>query len=166
MGEYDLIKGALEALGVETRFWRIAIKPGKPVYFGITQYNGRRRWVFGLPGNPVSALVTFHQLVRPALLKLCGQTDVSPLFISARLTQPLRKKPGRLEFVRGILEPVSGEGTEKKSASWQVTPTEGQDSHMMSGLAQANALIHFPLEAEHLSEGSLVMSERIQWSVL
>lgn len=162
VGDYDLIKGALEALGVETRFWRIALKPGKPVYFGIAQRNGRRRWVFGLPGNPVSALVTFHQLVRPALVKLRGLREASPSFISAQLTHPLRKKPGRLEFVRGVLTHQLEAGADH----WKVTPTEGQDSHMMSGLARANALIHFPLDAEYCPEGSWVKTERIQWSVL
>ncbi len=71
VGDHDYVKETLEALGAKTIFWRIAIKPGKPVYFGVIDAKeGRRKYVFGLPGNPVSVLVTFHQIVKLALRKI------------------------------------------------------------------------------------------------
>ena len=141
VGDYDFVKDVLEHLGVETKFWKINIKPGKPVLFGIT---ADRKPVFGLPGNPVSALVTFHLFVRPALLKMGGHPHPKPKTQPATLLKKLRQKPGRRTFVRGILDQTG------------VTPTEGQDSHMMLGLAKANALIVFPEDQSELPEGGTV----------
>ena len=142
VGKYDLVKTTLEALGVTQQFWKIAIKPGKPVFFGTYGEAPASKLIFGLPGNPVSALLTFHQLVKPALEKMAGQ-PVLPLHTNtARLTAPLKKRPGRLEFVRGMATCHQGQ--------WHVTPTTGQGSHMLSGLADANCLILFPLEASLL----------------
>jgi molybdopterin molybdotransferase len=158
VGEFDYVKAALEEIGVKTQLWRIAIKPGKPVYFGVFEdpKKKRKKYVFGLPGNPVSALVTYHQFVKPAIKKLRGIAQYAEeLWMTARLTAPLSKKPGRLEFVRGQLR---SEGDELI-----VQPTTGQDSHMLGGLASANALIYFPLEAGSIDAGSTVKVMRIDW---
>lgn len=160
VGDFDFVKPVLEELGLKTELWKIAIKPGKPVYFGVMQQKGKRRnkYVFGLPGNPVSALVTYHQFVKPALAKLMGFKNYQDRFtVSARLAQPLSKSAGRLEFVRGILTSVNGELV--------VHPTLGQESHMLSGLAKANALIIFPRDAEKLLEGSDVEVQQLDWQL-
>ncbi len=153
VGDFDYVKSVVEASGVETLFWGVAIKPGKPVYFGKTREG---KLVFGLPGNPVSALVTFHLFVQPALRRMLGDPSPLPACRNARLTTPLQKKPGKLEFVRGVLS-VDDTGKEI------VTPTRGQDSHMLSGLARANCLICFPAERESLSAGEWVSLEPLNW---
>jgi len=164
VGDHDHVRGVLDELGVREDFWRIAVKPGKPVYFGRwlrkTRTAGLRRnrdgLVFGLPGNPVSALVCFHQLVKPALWKLMGRRPPVPTTLGARLVGERRKSPGRLEWVRGVLSCTNG--------VLRVQPTSGQDSHMLSGLAQANCLIRFPADASHLAENADVLVELLSWS--
>ncbi|HWR83925.1 MAG TPA: gephyrin-like molybdotransferase Glp [Candidatus Deferrimicrobium sp.] len=154
MGDYDFVKAACEAVGVKTHFWQVAIKPGKPNYFGTYKDVSRRtKLVFGLPGNPVSVLVSFHQFVRPALLKMMGRRDVLPSVFPATLTVEMRKTTKRLEFVRG--QAVFRDG------QWMAAPTRGQESHMLGGLAVANCFIHFPLESEHLPPGEQVIIEMI-----
>ncbi len=151
VGEFDFVKDVAEQLGIETLFWRIAIKPGKPVYFGKTG----KKLVFGLPGNPVSALVTYHQLVQPALLKMLGYPRTEPARMRASLTRDLRKRAGRQEFVRAHLT--------TNGADFTVTPSVGQDSHMLGGLAVANCLIDFPVDAEYLKAGQLVDIDLLEW---
>lgn len=152
VGDYDFVKDAAESLGIQTLFWRIAIKPGKPVYFG----RKKDKFIFGLPGNPVSVLVTYHQLVEPALLKMMGYPVHEPRRQTARLTASLKKRPGRLEFVRGILS--------RTEAGYVVSPATGQQSHMLGGLAASNCLIDFPLDAEELAEGQEVSVIWLGWS--
>jgi molybdopterin molybdotransferase len=151
VGEFDFVKDVAEQLGIRTLFWRIAIKPGKPVYFGL---HGKRL-VFGLPGNPVSALVTYHQLVQPALRILMGYPFQQAVRFKAVLSGALRKKAGRQEFVRGF---VTYDG------AFRVRPAQGQDSHMLGGLAAANCLIDFPLAEVRLQEDDLVDVELLSWS--
>jgi molybdopterin molybdotransferase len=167
VGDYDHVRAVLGELGVREVFWRVAIKPGKPAYFGVWERNAplkstrsrRHRpqscLVFGLPGNPVSALVCFHQLVRPALLRMMGMSTVEPPTIMARLVGDRRKEPGRLEWVRGRISTHDGEPV--------VEPTPGQDSHMLGGLAQANCLIRFPQSDSHLADGERVAVEPLSW---
>ena len=161
VGDYDFVKDVYEELGVKTLFYKIAMKPGKPVYFGASMHRRKHKiqYAFGLPGNPVSALVTFNQLVKPAILKLMGQEN--PLFgqsvsqVKAKLSRDLRKAAGRTEFVRAVVSTSGGELC--------AHPTSGQDSHMLGGLSMANALIVFPQDAEHLPQGSLVSVELLNW---
>lgn len=152
VGEYDYVKEVLEELGVTTRFWKIAIKPGKPVYFGV--YN--EKLVFGLPGNPVSALVTFQLFVKPALLKLLGNKAEPQKTMPARLARNLKKKAGRLDFVRGKMS--CGE-----DGIISAMPVTGQESHMLSGLANADCLLHFDQELEFLPEGEKITIELLNW---
>ncbi len=159
VGDYDFVKGALEQLGVRTLLWKIAIKPGKPVYFGtlVDKLRRRRKCVFGLPGNPVSALVTFNQFVKPALAKMMGISapGAGSVFM-VTLKKTIRKKVGRTEFVRGVLK------TENERLV--VEATAGQDSHMLGGLSLANVLIHFPSDIEQLSQGEPVLVEFLGWN--
>lgn len=160
VGDFDYVKDVFEQLGVTTVFWRIAMKPGKPVYFGCMDTDdGRQKLVFGLPGNPVSALVTFHQLVRPALMKMLGATHRNVLSahagLKATLSKPLKKKPGRLDFVRGVVASTDAQLT--------ATPTTGQESHMLSGLAKANCLIHFAADDAAKKEGEQLPIDLLSW---
>ncbi len=128
------------------------MKPGKPIYFGVRG----KKLVFGLPGNPVAALLTFHLLVRPALEKLTGASSNDRLSIDAILSTDLRKKAERIEFVRAVL-------LRDDADRFIVTPTGGQESHMMGGIAAANCLLRFPKESEFIPKGSAVKAELIHW---
>lgn len=163
VGEHDYVKIALEEdLKAQTVFWRIAIKPGKPVYFGFIdrqiegEDNPRRKLFFGLPGNPVSALVTFNLFVKPALRKMQGASELVRAQWAADLGADLKKKPGRMDFVRGILNC-------SPAGALNVLPTRGQDSHMLSGLAKANCLIQFPADSERIAKGQCIQLELLDW---
>jgi molybdopterin molybdotransferase len=154
VGDYDYVKDIAEQMNIKTIFWKIALKPGKPVYFGVSTHTKHKQLIFGLPGNPVSALVTYHQLVKPALCKMTGRSP-SAFITHAILTKSLHKRPGRMEFIRATAHDTNDQ--------LHVTPLTGQDSHMMGGLAQANCLIHFPLEAEHIEAGTPAKIEFLSW---
>lgn len=155
VGIYDAVKEALEKLGVERRMWRVAIKPGKPFFFGIRERNGHRTAVFGLPGNPLSALVTFSVFAFPFLRALQG-AEPGPRKFSATLVTPLRKTAGRLEFVPVTLRRDGGQ--------WHAHPLDKRSSHMLGGFAQAEALAIFPAELETLAAGTLVECQFLPWS--
>ncbi|MBP9090870.1 molybdopterin molybdotransferase MoeA [bacterium] len=155
VGEYDFIKEVCEEQGVETIFWRIAIKPGKPVYFGVNRSAKAGQLVFGLPGNPVSALVTFNLFVRPAIARMQAASTTNRHF-QAKAARHLKKKAGRLDFVRGKL-------SLDNSIEISAMPTVGQESHMLTGLAKADCLMHFARELEFLPEGEYIKVELLNW---
>jgi molybdopterin molybdotransferase len=133
VGEADFVKQILNQLG-EVLFWKIAMKPGRPLAYG--KLGGAH--FFGLPGNPVSALVTFYQFVRDALLVLMGSPEPAPLpMLKAVCTTPIRKAPGRTEFQRGILS-ADAQG------NWTVRVTGDQSSAILSSMSQANCFIVLP----------------------
>ena len=144
VGEADYVKETLEKLG-QVGFWKIAMKPGKPLAFG--QVNDCR--FFGLPGNPVSAMVTFYQFVQPALQKMMGMSVTDPLQIKIKCVSKLRKKPGRLEYQRGIL-------TTDENGETVVKSTGGQGSGILSSMGNANCFIVLPLESNGADAGELV----------
>ncbi|MGL5039598.1 MAG: molybdopterin molybdotransferase MoeA [Aeromonas sp.] len=146
VGEADFTKQLLDELG-EIGFWKLAIKPGKPFAFGRLPH----AWFFGLPGNPVSAMVTFDQLVQPALATLAGQQYVRPLQLKAITTEPLKKAPGRLDFQRGILS-QGPHGLEVRS-------TGSQDSAVFSSLSHANCYIVLERERGKVAAGETVTIE-------
>ncbi|MCQ4110450.1 molybdopterin molybdotransferase MoeA [Aeromonas sp. JL9] len=146
VGEADFTKQLLDELG-EIGFWKLAIKPGKPFAFGRLP----RTWFFGLPGNPVSAMVTFDQLVQPALAKLAGQHFERPLQLQAIVAEPLKKSPGRLDFQRGILS-QGPNGLEVRS-------TGSQDSAVFSSLSRANCYIVLERERGCVAAGETVTVE-------
>ncbi len=155
MGDHDYVKEACAALGVEARFWQVAMKPGKPNYFGtFTPPGAARRLVFGLPGNPVAALLSFNRLVRPALLKLMGAHDLALPPVTAVLGEDLHKEAGRLEFVRAVAAVEHG--------TLVVRPTTGQGSHMLGGMAVANCVIPFAAPLETLRRGEPVAIEFLE----
>lgn len=144
VGDRDVVKSALARLQVEDVFWKVAIKPGKPVYMG------RRgsHTIFGLPGNPLSVLATFNLLVKPSVLAMMGYPDPVPMRIIAELASTLSHKPGRREFVPGRLTEGNG--------SLTISPITGQGSHMLSGMARANAFIDIPVASQELRQGEMV----------
>jgi molybdopterin molybdotransferase len=128
MGEHDLVRPALQRLGVHEVFWRVAIRPGKPVSFGVRG----ETLVFGLPGNPVSTLVGFELFVRPALAALQG-AEAGPRFLVGRLGADRRRSSERDELTRALLR-VEGDDV-------VLEPLSGQESHMIVRAAQADALV-------------------------
>lgn len=149
MGKYDLVKETLAALGVRIRFWRVNIKPGKPLLFGTFGST----LVFGLPGNPVSTSVTFIQFVKPALASMLGRIPDAPTYLSAILDEPVAKRDGKRHFMRGIATMHNG--------ALHVRPQRAQSSGMVSSLAHANCLIIVPEDVEMLETGSNVMVQFI-----
>jgi len=130
VGEADFVKETLEKLG-KMSFWKIAMKPGRPVAFG---HIGEAVF-FGLPGNPVSVMVTWFQFVRPALLKMSGETAPPVVFtVQARAASPLRKRPGRFEFQRGILE-------QSAPGEFVVRSAGAQGSGILRSMSEANCFI-------------------------
>jgi molybdopterin molybdotransferase len=133
VGEADFVKQLLAKLG-DVLFWKIAMKPGRPLAYGKI---GTAHF-FGLPGNPVSAMVTFYQFVREALLVLMGVPEPSPLpMLKVVCTSPIKKAPGRTEFQRGIL-------TQDVDRQWTVRVTGDQGSGILSSMSQANCFIVLP----------------------
>ena len=143
VGDADHVKHAVEALG-ELGFWRLNLKPGKPLAFGRI---GQALFV-GLPGNPVSTIVTYLLIAKPAIEKLCGMPPSQPVTVAAELTEPIRHKPGREEYQRGI---ATGPEDELR-----VRTTGAQGSNRMSTFAEANCLIQIPK-----SKGNLHAGERV-----
>jgi len=166
VGDFDFVRSVAAEVGVEEVFWKLAVKPGKPCFFGTWRPPGSRgrssrRLVFGLPGNPVSALVSFHLLVKPALLKMMGLPAAPPVPRTARLDTDCRKEPGRLEFLRGVLREESGS---RGDPILVVHPVTRQESHMIGGLAGADCLILFPRQATRLKRGQRVEILPLCWT--
>lgn len=147
VGDADYVRRMLGEMG-RVHFWKIAMKPGRPLSFG--EIGGAL--FFGLPGNPVSVMVTFRQFVLPALRRLMGLRETAPLRINARLSTPLQKKPGRLEFQRGILALA-------KNGEYTVRTTGSQDSAVLSSMHKANCYIVLPAAQGDTAAGAIVAVE-------
>ena len=149
VGDADYTKQILEEVG-EIGFWKLAIKPGKPFAFGHIEQCP----FFGLPGNPVSAAVTFHLLVRPALAKLSGEVLAKTPILQARALMPFKKSPGRMDFQRGVV-------ITQADGSLGVMATGSQSSGVFSALAEANCLLRLEAERGNVAQGELVSLELI-----
>ena len=148
VGDADFVRGLMDKLG-EVAFWKIAMKPGRPMAFGkIGKTDGT--WLFGLPGNPVAVMVAFYQFVRPALLKMMGVpahlTALPMLRVPCGGT--LRKAPGRTEFQRGTLYQEGGE--------WRVRATGAQGSGILRSMAEANCFIMLEQDRGNVAAGEMV----------
>jgi len=141
VGEHDLVQAALRSLGAKIDIWRVAIKPGKPFLFGRIGECA----VFGLPGNPVSAFVTFLRLVRPAILTMMGacESELEPAKVPAKVIVDLRNDGARACYFRGRLE------------AGKFSPIGRQESHALFGLSQSNALLRLAA-GEELKSGTMV----------
>jgi len=144
VGEADYVKGLLEELG-EVHFWKLAMKPGRPLAFGQL----RRCYFFGLPGNPVSVAATFYQFVAPALRRLAGEAPRAPLSLRAVTLETLKKRPGRMDFQRGILE-------SDETGRLTVRSTGNQGSHVLSSMSRANCFIVLDQEQGDVPAGTEV----------
>lgn len=144
VGEADYVTETLEKMG-QIDFWRMAMKPGKPMAFG---HIGEAVFL-GLPGNPVSAMVTFYRFVLPAIRKMRGVPHRDDLLIQARSQTTLKKAAGRAEFQRGILQRETDGG-------WSVATTGQQGSHLLSSMAKANCFIVLPAENAGIEAGQMV----------
>ena len=144
VGPHDLVRSVGAELGIEEVFWGVAVKPGKPLWFGVRE----RTLVFGLPGNPVSSLVSFEVFVRPALLALQGHRAPLPRFRPGRLARAIRPNPARTELMRAR-SGTSGDVVE-------LDVLRGQESHMIARAAAADALVLIPPGDSELPAGSPV----------
>ncbi|MBQ4799276.1 molybdopterin molybdotransferase MoeA [Pseudoalteromonas sp. MMG006] len=148
VGEADFTKEVLNEIG-NIHFWKIAMKPGKPFAFGKLPNS----YFFGLPGNPVSAAVTFNQLVEPALQKLSGLGQVTPkMHFNAITTSVVKKRPGRADFQRAT-------ATTNEQGDLLVTPFNKQGSGVLSSLSKANCLIVVPAQSGSIAKGETVSIE-------
>jgi len=144
VGPHDLVRRIEAELGVREVFWGVAVKPGKPLAFGVRG----QTLVFGLPGNPVSSLVSFELFVRPAVLVLQGASDPGPRYETGTLAAPVRRNAERDEFLRG--------NREITDVLPRVTALTGQESHMIARAASADVLLHVPRGEGELPAGSTV----------
>ena len=151
VGEADFVKETLEKLG-SMSFWKIAMKPGRPVTFGQID----DAVFFGLPGNPVSVMVTYFQFVRPALLKMSGETDAASAYtVRARTTTALRKRPGRFEFQRGVLE-------QSAPGEFTVRSVGAQGSGILRSMSEANCFILLEPDQTSVEAGQEVLVQPFQ----
>jgi molybdopterin molybdotransferase len=148
VGQHDHVKEALRSLGVEERFWGVRLKPGKPTWFGTRG----EALAFGLPGNPVSAMVTFHLFARPALRALAGARP-DETRASAALDAPVRRNPARDQVIRCRLE--------ARPDGWHVAPTKEQGSHVLTSMLDAGAFALVPA-----GDGELAAGERVEIELL
>jgi molybdopterin molybdotransferase len=146
VGGHDLVREVLAELGVRELFWRIAMKPGKPLSFGVQgEAAAQPKLVFGIPGNPVSVLVCFEMFVRPALRALQGDPDPGPRFTRATLAGPVRANPERDELIRVRVAPEE-----------LIEPLTGQQSHQLAVTASADGLALIPRGDRPLAAGTVV----------
>jgi len=144
MGDYDFTKAVFHELGAEMNFWKLAIRPGQPLAFGKIQ----GKLAFGLPGNPVSSMVTFEQLVRPSMLKMSGHLNYGRPIVQAVFQEKFSKRTDRRHFLRGMLT--------REEGVFKVRTTGAQGSGILMSMVKANCLIDIPVEVERVNQGDLV----------
>jgi molybdopterin molybdotransferase len=147
VGEADYTKQLMKQLG-EVVFWRIAMRPGRPMAFGRIADGKRSAYLFGLPGNPVAVMVTFYHFVRGALLHMMGRPDLDLPLLQVRSQEAMRKKPGRTEYQRGILETRNGETS--------VRITGAQGSGILRSMSEANCFVVLRHDQGNIKPGDLV----------
>ena len=148
MGEADHTKAMMKQLG-DVAFWRIAMRPGRPMAVGRIVEAGKSSILFGLPGNPVAVMVTFLAFVRPALQIMSGAAPTAPILLKAHSAEALRKKPGRTEYQRGIV-------TREADGSLRVRTTGNQGSGVLSSMVEGNGLIVL-----HHGQGNVAVGDEV-----
>ena len=141
LGNYDFVKDVVIDSGNSLHFWQVAMKPGKPLAYGRVY----GKIFFGLPGNPVSSMISFEQFVRPALLKMMGHTCLFRRTIRAVVEEDIQKKEGMTHFIRARIECCGGR--------YRVLPTGGHNANMLKSMVGANGLIVLPENATTLKKG-------------
>ncbi|WP_395142489.1 gephyrin-like molybdotransferase Glp [Schlegelella aquatica] len=148
VGEADFTKQMMARLG-EVTFWRIAMRPGRPMAFGRIRSAAHEAVLFGLPGNPVAVMVTFYAFVRDALLAMSGATPAPLPLLRARSAMALRKKPGRTEYQRGVV-------SRRPDGDWEVRITGSQGSGILRSMSEANGLVVLHHEQGAVAAGDWV----------
>ena len=162
VGVHDYVRPTLEALGVQMQFWRVAMKPGHPMAFGIAPASEKSKvvesdavqgaafdtFVFGIPGNPVSSMVCFEEFIGPALRKLMAHTHLFRQTVTATLARDVKHRHHRTEFVRVMLA--------RQDDSWVATPTGNQGSGILRSMALAEGLMIVPAESADVAAGATV----------
>ncbi len=161
VGVHDYVRPAIESLGVRMKFWRVAMKPGHPVAFGVSQRNSddapKETFVFGLPGNPVSSMVCFEEFVAPALRRMMGYMRIHRRTIAARLTHGVKHQAGRTEFTRVTLA--------KEGGGYAATSTGAQGSGMLLSMARADGLMVVSADSTGLAAGEQVVVQLLDGTV-
>lgn len=142
VGVHDYVRPTLEALGVQMKFWRVEMKPGHPMAFGVKD----SAFVFGLPGNPVSSMVCFEEFVLPALRRMMGHTRIHRRTLEARLTHEVKHKHSRTEFVRVMLN--------KEEGGYAATSAGAQGSGILASMSKADGLMIVPSASKGMPAGS------------
>ncbi len=145
VGDYDLVKDVLKKMGMKMKFWKVAMKPGRPLAFGMIA----GRPVFGLPGNPVSSMISFEQFVRPAILKMMGHQSIYRPIIDAVALENISKKSGRKHFIRAIVT--------CKDGVYYAASTGGQGSGILFSMVKADGLVILPEKATEVKAGEKVV---------
>jgi molybdopterin molybdotransferase len=154
VGDYDLVKDIMKEVGNRMQFWQVAMRPGKPLAFGAM--NGVP--LFGLPGNPVSSMVSFEQFVRPSILKMMGHRNLFLRTIRAVLAESIDKKKGTRHFIRARITIENGQ--------YRAVSTGEQGSGILKSMVQANGLIVLPEDAASVKAGDTVMVQLLDASLL
>jgi molybdopterin molybdotransferase len=161
VGVHDYVRPTIEALGVQMKFWRVAMKPGHPLAFGVLQRSGDRErkeaFFFGLPGNPVSSMVCFEEFVAPLLRRMMGHARLYRRTVQARLGHDVKHQPGRTEFVRVMLNNEQG--------NYLASSTGTQSSGVSLSMARADGLLVVPAESNGMTKGELVTVQLLDGTV-
>lgn len=155
MGDYDLVRQAFEKIGARRVFWKVAQKPGMPLVFDVLEGENGPQFLFGLPGNPGAVMITFEEYVKPFLKLLMGSRDYLPEESEAVLGHEIRKKKGRMNFLRVNLT--------WKNGSWRAESSGDQGSGILRTLTSINALALLPAEIGVIPEGTRVRIHRLEW---
>jgi molybdopterin molybdotransferase len=145
VGDYDLVKDIMQEVGSQMQFWQVAMRPGKPLAYG----KAGNVPIFGLPGNPVSSMISFEQFIRPAIMKMMGHENIFRRTISAVLQDDIVKRTGLTHFIRGLVK-ASGDG------GYTVTTTGEQGSGILKSMVRANGLIVLPEDVDKVNAGAAV----------
>lgn len=144
VGDYDLVKDVIQELGTDIRFWKVAMRPGRPLVFGTM--GGKP--IFGLPGNPVSSMISFEQFVRPSIRKMTGHTNLFRRTLQAALEEGVDKVAGLRFFLRGVVRKMDGK--------YVVSTTGEQGSGILKSMVLANGIIVLPEEGTKVPRGTAV----------
>ncbi|MBE0479589.1 MAG: molybdopterin molybdotransferase MoeA [Dehalococcoidia bacterium] len=155
MGDYDIVKDVLARIG-EIGFWTVRMKPGKPLAFGVLKFGGKRVPHLGLPGNPVSSMITFEQFARPAILKMLGRTNYEKPVISAITESPVKNTDGRRIFARVRVR--------KEDGRYLARLVGPQGSGILTSMAHANGLMIVPENQPSVKPGDHVMVQMLDWN--
>jgi molybdopterin molybdotransferase len=153
-GDFDAVRDVVPTIA-DLQFWKIAMKPGKPVMFATRQEGAREIPIFGLPGNPVSVMVAFEQFVRPALLQMQGRSKWKRVQLRVRVLDSFRSSDGRTEFARAV-------ASQEESGEWTARVQSDQGSGRLSTMTNANALLVVPAEMTQVNAGDVLMAEIIE----